>query len=121
MEFAVVAPILFTVILGVIEIGREFMVAHAMASAASHACRRAVVKPLTADAVATDVDNSLAAWGIHGQTTSVKVNGVVADPSTAVSGDEITVTVSIPVASITVVPGATALGNISRKYTLRKE
>jgi Flp pilus assembly protein TadG len=121
VEFAVVAPFVFAVIFGIMTVGRGLMVTHALDSAASQACRKAVVGSASTSAVTTSVNNSLAAWAIHDQTTTVQVNGTTNDPSTAVNGDQITVTVSIPMTSVVIVPGVATSGQITRKCTLRKE
>jgi Flp pilus assembly protein TadG len=121
VEFALVAPVLFLMFFGTLEIGREFMVSHAITLAACQGCRKAVVGPTSTAAVTTTVNNSLAAWGLHDQTTTVQVNGASADAGTAMSGDAVTVTVSIPMSSVTIVPGASRLGNMTRTYTLRRE
>ena len=52
----------------------------------------------------------------------MQVNDAAANASSANAGDEISVTVSIPVSSFSWVPGAQFLfGTISGKYTLRRE
>jgi hypothetical protein len=59
---------------------------------------------------------------VQGASTTVQVNGVVADASTAKSNDDITVIVSAPVDNLTWVPVSKYLhGSISGQYTLRKE
>jgi Flp pilus assembly protein TadG len=121
VEFALVAPLVFLVVFGIIAVGRGLMVTHALSSAASQACRRAVVGSLSTSAVTTNVSNNLAAWGIRDQTTTVQVNGATNDPAAAASGDQITVTVSLPMSSVLIVPGFSSSGQVTRTYTLRKE
>ena len=125
LEFALVGPWLFLLILGILEIGRGFMVTHALAAAARQVCRQAVVRPTTSTSqVQADVHTALAAWGVGGETTRVLVNGVEADASTAISDNRVTVTVSVPLANVVYLPylprGHNA-GNLSGQYTLRKE
>jgi hypothetical protein len=53
---------------------------------------------------------------------TVQVNNAAADCATAQAGDEITVIVSVPVSSVTWVPGGTFLpGTLNAQYTLLRE
>jgi hypothetical protein len=53
---------------------------------------------------------------------TVQVNDATADASTAQSGDEITVIVTIPASSVSWLPGSTYLNlNLYGQYTLRRE
>lgn len=100
VEFAVIAPVLFLLVLGLIEFSRAFMVIHLLTDAARQGCRTAVVGgKSTADICAT-VTTTLSQEGISGHTTTVKINGIAGEASAAVSGDEIAVFVSVP-ASVT--------------------
>ncbi len=122
MEFAIVAPIFFLFILGFIELGRGYMIQHLMSNAARQGCRVAAIEGKTS----TDVNNTVYAVlngeGISGDAVSVQVDDAAADASSANPGDEITVTVSVPVSSVSWVPGAQFLfGTITGKYTLRRE
>ena len=121
-EFAVVAPIFFLLVLGLIELGRGLMVQHLMTNAARQGCRAAVVEGKTSANISAAVFNVLSPQGISGDTVSVQVDDAAANASTAKAGDEITVTVSIPTSAVSWVPKAQFLfGTISGKYTLRRE
>ena len=122
VEFAMVAPLFFLFVLGFIELGRGYMIQHLMTNAARQGCRVAVIE----GKATTDVNNAVYAvlngQGISGDSVTVQVNDVTANDSTAQSGDEITVIVSIPAATVTWVPGAQYLfGTITGKYTMRRE
>ncbi len=122
VEFAIVAPLFFTFILGFIELGRGYMVQHLMTNAARQGCRVAVIEGKTS----TDVNNAVYAvltpQGISGDSVTVQVDDVNGNAGTAQAGDEITVTVSIPSSKVSWVPGAEFLfGTITGKYTLRRE
>jgi len=122
VELAVVAPIFFLFVLGLIEVGRGFMTSHLLTNAARVGCRQGILQNQSTKNITAIVDSVLSSQGISGATTTVQVNGKVADASTAQSTDEITVVVSVPVANITWLPGGQYLkGNISGRYTLRRE
>ena len=122
VEFAIIAPILFLIILGTIEIGRGFMVQHLLTNAARQGCRAGVLEGKTNSDVTTAVNASLAQLGISSEVITVAVNDVTANASSSVAGDEITVIVSVPVTSVSWVPTAKFLsGTISGQYTLRRE
>ena len=122
VEFAVVASVLFPMILGIIEIGRGLMVIHVLTAASCHGCRTAVVEGRTQSDVTTAVQQTLNGAGINGATITIQVNNVPADPATAKAGDEITVIVSVPVANISWVPIIRYLNhNLSAQFTLTRE
>jgi Flp pilus assembly protein TadG len=122
VEFAVVAPFFFLVVLGLVELGRGLMVQHQLTNAARQGCRAAIIEGKTTNDASTTVSNLLAGLGISGATTNVLVNEQQADASTAVAGDEITVKVSVPAGSVSWVPGANFLfGTITGQSTLRRE
>jgi Flp pilus assembly protein TadG len=122
VEFALVIPVFFLFVLGLVEVGRGFMACHLLTHAARVGCRQGILQSQTTATITTAVTDKLTSQGITGATTTVQVNGVVADASTANSNDDITVIVSVPVADITWVPVSRFLqGNITGQYTLRKE
>ncbi len=123
VEFAVAAPILFAVILGIIEVGRGLMALHLLTNAARVGCRAGVVESVSTDTIKSAVTSALKTQGITGATPTVLVNeSSSTDASSAVAGDEITVKVSVPVSSITWVPVPNFLsGTITAQYTLRRE
>jgi Flp pilus assembly protein TadG len=122
VEFAIVASILFPMILGIVEIGRGLMVIHVLTAASCRGCRTAVVEGRTQSDVTRAVQQVLDGAGISGATTTIQVNEAGVDPANAKAGDEITVIVSVPVANISWVPGIRYLkNNLSAQYTLTRE
>jgi Flp pilus assembly protein TadG len=122
VELAVVAPILFAVILGIFEVGRGLMVIHLLNNAAQAGCRAGIIEGKSTANIKTVVNNQLSASGINGDSVTVQVNDGSADASNAVAGDEITVTVTVPVGSISWVPGIQYLiGSLQGQYTMRRE
>jgi Flp pilus assembly protein TadG len=123
VELAVVAPVLFIVIFGVIEIGRGIMVIHLLNNAAEVGCRTGIIEGQATDDIKTAVSGVLTPANITGHTTTVQVNGVIANASTAVVGNEITVTVTIPASSISWIPVPKYLSSktLQGQYSLRRE
>jgi Flp pilus assembly protein TadG len=122
VEFAVVACLLFPMVLGIIEIGRGLMVVHVLTAAACRGCRTAVVEGRTQTDVDTAVQQLLSSSGISGETITILVNNVSGDPAKANAGDEITVKVSVPVSQVSWVPVTRYLtSNLSAQYTLTRE
>jgi Flp pilus assembly protein TadG len=120
VEFAVVASAFFIFVLGIIEVGRGIMVAHLLTNAARVGCRVGTVPNQTTAQITTAVVNILNRQGIKSEITTVQVNDGVADASTAKSGDEITVIVSVPVSKITWLPGGSYLkGSLSGQFSLK--
>jgi Flp pilus assembly protein TadG len=124
VEFALVGGIFFMIVMGIVEIGRAFMVKHLLTNAAREGCRQGVLSGRSTAQITGVVNTTLTAQGISGDAASVQVNDGSADASTANSGDEITVKVSVPVSKITWIPGTNYLQpntTLSSQYTLRRE
>jgi Flp pilus assembly protein TadG len=122
LEFAVVAPVLFVFILGIIEIGRGLMVKHLLNNAARQGCRAGLIEGKSDTDITNSINTLLASQGISGQATTVQVNNQVTNSSGAVAGDQITVTITVSTSQISWVPVPQYLsGNITGTYTLRRE
>jgi Flp pilus assembly protein TadG len=123
VEFAVIAPVILFVIIGIIEVARAFMVTEMLSSAARVGCRTGIIPGRSTSDVTTAVTNYLSGMGVTTESITVEVNDVVADPSTAADFAEITVIVSIPIANISWLPTVHYLTgtNLSAQYTLAKE
>jgi Flp pilus assembly protein TadG len=122
VELAVVAPIVFVVILGIFEIGRGLMVIHLLNNAAQAGCRAGIIEGQSTANIKTMVTNTLTSTGIKGDTVTVQVNDGSTDASSALAGDEITVKVSVPVSSVTWLPFTQFLtGSLQGQYTMRRE
>jgi Flp pilus assembly protein TadG len=121
VEFAVVAPLLFTVALGIIEFGRAMMVLEVLNNAARSGCRVGVLSGSDNNAINTAVTNSLAGSSVSGTTTTILVNGSPVDVSTANTGDTISVSVAVPADSVSWLPvthfltGKTLSGSVAMR------
>jgi Flp pilus assembly protein TadG len=101
VEFAVIAPILFMIFLGMIEIGRAMMVAGAVANAARVGARAGTLVNGSYTGISTAVSNCLSNNGLPTTPAlTVTINGVTVSDDTsyqaaAVPGANVSVTVSI--------------------------
>ncbi len=100
VEFAVVAPVFFLLVFGLIEFGRMVMVQQVITNAAREGCRQAILDGATATEIDTIVDDYLAAANITGGTVVIDPT----NPSTAGAGDSITVTVNIGFGQVSWLP-----------------
>ncbi|MEM9185964.1 MAG: TadE/TadG family type IV pilus assembly protein [Planctomycetota bacterium] len=100
VEFAIVAPVFFLVILGMIEFGRMAMVQQVITNAAREGARIGVLDDSTTQDVTSTVDNYLDSAGIRNASVTVSPN----PPSSALYGQSVTVTVSIPFGNVSWLP-----------------
>jgi Flp pilus assembly protein TadG len=122
VEFAVVVPVFFIFVFGMVEIGRGMMVTHLLNNAARDGCRIGIIAGQTTANITAAVSDLLSSQDIDGETVTVQVNDANEDASTAASGDAIRVQVTVPVANITWLPGGRYLtGTLSGRYSLRRE
>lgn len=122
VEVAVVAPLVFFITLGIIDIGRCLMVIHLLNNAAQLGCRAGIIEGQTTAGIKSVVVDAMTATGVSGDTATVQVNDGSADASTAVAGDEITVIVKVPVSSVTWVPAPRfPTVSLQGQYTMRRE
>ena len=89
VEFALIAPLLFLLIFGMIEFGRAVMVQQILTNASREGARRAILEQTT-----------LSDTSIPGASVSVSPNPL----SSVGFGDPVTVTCSIPYAQVTWLP-----------------
>jgi Flp pilus assembly protein TadG len=117
-EFAIVAPIFFILIIGIIEVGRAIMVQQVLINAARAGARRAVMlsstQQETLDAV-TDFTDSV---GVPTVTAAV-----TPDPGTAAAGTAITVSASVDFANVSWLPAPWFMDEkvLSSSSVMRKE
>jgi len=138
VEFAFVAPIFFLIVLGLVEIGRAFMVQHLLTDAARHGCRyAAIIEGTSTQTIKDTVTNYLAdpAFGISAETVTVLINDTPGlEASTVPAYTEMTITVSIPASSVTWLPTGVTMwlpglgtvpismsGTLSGQFTMRRE
>lgn len=106
VEFAVVAPVFFLMVLAMIEYGRMVMVQQIIATGAREGARSAVLEGATAGSVAT----SVGAYCTNGGVKNVVVTVTPDPPSNAASGDPVTVKVSVPFSQVSWLPSPMYLG-----------
>ncbi len=92
VEFAIVAPVFFLLVFGMIEFGRMVMVQQVITNASREGARVAVLDGATTAQVTTAVTNYLHGGSINGATVTVSPD----PPSTAGYGASVTVNVSVP-------------------------
>ncbi len=116
VEFAVIAPLLFMVLLGSLEFARVNQVMNATSFSAYQGCRQAIVPGATASAATTEVNRVLSANLISSGTVTV-------NPSTITNSTEtVTVTVAINLDSVCwIIPRFTTGKTITRTCTLTRE
>ena len=110
VEFAVVAPLLFALVLGIIEFGRAMMVLELLNNAARAGCRAGVLGGSSNTDVNSAITTALTGSGVNSPSTTIDVNGSQADVSTSQTGDTISVTVSVGADAVTWLPVPQFLG-----------
>jgi Flp pilus assembly protein TadG len=90
VEFAVVAPVMFMVIMGMFELGRAMSIQQVLTNAAREGARESTLIGATVASVTDVVEGYASAVSIDGVTTNV-----TPDPSTVTSGELVTTTVSV--------------------------
>jgi Flp pilus assembly protein TadG len=119
VEFAVVAPVFFLLVFGMIEYGRMVMVQQVLTNATREGARRAVLDGATTAEVQTVVNDYLASSSINSATVTVSPN----PPSSAGSGDPVTVSVSIGFNQVSWLPAPMFLGGrtMNAQSVMRRE
>lgn len=100
VEFAMVAPIFLLFVVGSIELGRALVVQEALTNASREGARVGTLDGASTSDVTSAVNSYLTAVSISGAATAVSPS----DPGTAAAGTEVTVSVSVPYASVSWVP-----------------
>lgn len=111
VEFALVAPVFFIFIFGLIEYGRLVMVQQILTNAAREGCRVAILTTATTTSVKSAVTTYLSNAGISGSTPTVSPD----PPTSATYGSTVTVTVTIPFSSVSWLPTPQWLGSTTLK------
>jgi Flp pilus assembly protein TadG len=108
VEFAMILPVFFTLVMGMIEVGRGIMVSQILENAARNAARMAILDNTANSSVISTTQSfvaSAAGVGNNDTTVTISVNGSSgASLSTANPGDTILITVSLPASKISWVP-----------------
>jgi Flp pilus assembly protein TadG len=122
VEFAIVAPLFFLMVFGMIEFGRAIMVKQILTNASREGARVAVLDSQTATAsqVNTMVTTYLQNAGITGATITINPT----EPTSAGYGAPVTVTVRIPFSSVSWLPAPwflTGGTNLTASTVMRRE
>ena len=116
VEFAVVAPLLFLFILGMIEFGRATWVQEQMTNAAREGARRGLLPNSTSAEVQQVVVDYLGRAGVSGVTTS-QVTATVPEAQ----GQWVVVTVTIPFNNVSLLSVPKWLGSKSLQVTVQMQ
>lgn len=118
VEFAIVAPLFFMLVIGCMEFGRALMVQQVLTNASRVGARNAI----TLNATEQEVIESTQAYATSASVPGVSVT-VTPNLATAESGDMVTVSVSVPLANVSWTPAPWFLGGVtlSTSSVMRKE
>ncbi|MEO2048962.1 MAG: TadE family protein [Pirellulales bacterium] len=118
VEFAVIAPIFFLMVVGILEFGRALMVQQVIVSAARVGARQAITLNATTAGVTTTVTDYAGNAAVPG--VSVVVNP---SPNSAAAGDIITVTTTVNFDQVSWLPTPWFLGGntLTSASSMRKE
>jgi len=119
VEFAVVAPVMIMLTMGMMEVGRMVMVKQLMVSASREGARLGSLPGIGEAEVVARVQKELEAVGVNGVSVSV----IPPNLATAPSGTPVTVTASVPTSQISWVntPMFSMNTNIDASTTMRRE
>jgi hypothetical protein len=113
VEFAIVAPVFFLLVLGMIEFGRMVMVQQVLTNASREGARVAVLDGTSPQEVFSRVQALLEPAGIWGAEILLDPN----PPSLAGPGEPVTVTVRVPFRQVSWLPAPFFLRNITLRAT----
>jgi len=121
VEFAVVAPVFFLLVFGMIEFGRMVMVQQVITNASREGARRAVLDGATTAEVTAAVNDYLTTAGISGGDLEIAVTPN--PPSDAGFGEPVSVAVSVPFHQVSWIPTPMFLGDtpMSASTVMRRE
>ena len=119
MEFAVVAPVFFILVFGMIEFGRMVMVQQVITNASREGARLAVLDSATT----TDVENTVESFLESGSISGAEITVSPDPPSNADYGEPVTVTVEIGFDEVSWLPSPMFLDDLdlSASTVMRRE
>ena len=119
VEFAVVAPLIFLILFGMIEFGRMLMVQQILTNASREGARRAIIESSTVPEVTTVITDYLQTNSVSGAILSIDPP----DLTTLGAGDPITVSVSVQYDQVSWLPTPQYLGGVTLQgiSTMRAE
>ena len=113
VEFAFVAPLFFLLVFGMVEFGRMVMIQQVITNASREGARKAVLDGASSSNVKSAVVTYMSNGGVTIATSNVTISP--SDPTTAVAGSPVTITVSVPFSQVSWLPSPMFLG--SRQMT----
>lgn len=121
VEFALVAPLFFLLVFGMIEFGRMVMIQQVITNASREGSRRAVLDGASASNVKSSVVTYMANGGVTIATSNVTISP--SDPTTAAAGTPVSVTVSVPFSQVSWLPSPMFLGGrqMTASTVMRRE
>lgn len=120
VEFAICAPVVFLIFIGMIEFGRIMMVQHVVTTSAREGGRECILINASQSSVEDVIEEGLATIGVDDDEYSLTISPAVGSAS---SGDTVTLTVSVPITSVTAF-GSMWFGSdyqLSSTVAMRKE
>jgi len=119
VEFAIIAPVFFLLVFGMIEFGRMIMVQQIITNASREGARIAVLDGATTSGVTTQVTNYLDGAGVRGANVTVDPD----PPTDAGWGEPVTVEVTIPFSNVSWLPVPMFVGDmdLSSTASMRRE
>ena len=115
VEFAIVAPLFFLLVFGMIEYGRMVMVQQVITNASREGARRAVLDGATTSEVKTKVNSYLESAGIEQNDDYISVSP---DPPTNAGYREpVSVTVTVPFSEVSWIPAPMFLQGVDLSAT----
>ena len=116
VEFAVAAPVLFALVLGLVELGRVMFVLNQMSNAAREGCRVAALgNVLDSSDVTSVVNNHLVSTALP----TLDVNVTPQNLNTVSPGDAISVALSVKYADASWIPIADVVGDATIRIEKR--
>lgn len=117
VEFAIVAPLFFMLVVGCIEFGRALMVQQVLTNASRVGARQAITLSGTQSEVVTTTTDYATSASVPGISVNVSPS-----PESADAGDMITVDVSVPFSNISLMPPWFMSGTtLTASSVMRKE
>jgi Flp pilus assembly protein TadG len=106
VEFAILAPFLFLLVMGAFEAGRGLMVRQALNDAARKACRTGALPGRANSDITSDVNDVLSDNSIPtaAATITILVNGQSVDAGAAQQGDQVSIKIAVPFNKVTWTP-----------------
>lgn len=121
VEFAIVAPLFFLLIFGMIEYGRMVMVQQVITNASREGARRAVLEGAITGEVVQAVEDFLNSGAVSAQAAEITVTPD--PPASAGHGQPVSVSVSIPFSDVSWLPSPMYLGGttLEARTVMRRE